>query len=128
DEIRYPERHFVMQAMRRQETVVGGERIFDSSPNDRSERVSRQVGITSAVAAPLRARGEVLGVLTLALSGLTSRQKRTYGGFDRDFMGAIAARVALAIDNARLSEDERNTTPVFQKSQHPTTFPKLDGL
>lgn len=128
DEIRYPERHFVMQAMRRQETVVGGERIFDSSPNDRSERVSRQVGITSAVAAPLRARGEVLGVLTLALSGLTSRQKRTYGGFDRDLVGAIASRVALAIDNARLFEEERNTALVFQESLLPRTFPKLDGL
>src|SRR5699024_6590202 len=128
DEIRYPERHFVMQAMRRQETVVGGERIFNSSPNDRSERVSRQVGITSAVAAPLRARGEVLGVLTLALSGLTSRQKRTYGGFDRDLVGAIASRVALAIDNARLFEEERNTALVFQESLLPRTFPKLDGL
>src|SRR5699024_9265100 len=128
DEIRYPERHFIMQAMRRQETVVGGEGIFDSSPNDRSEQVSRQVGITSAVAAPLRARGEVLGVLTLALSGLTSRQKRTSGGFDRDLVGAIASRVALAIDNARLFEEERNTALVFQKSLLPRTFPKLDGL
>lgn len=128
DEVRYPERHFVTQAMRRVETVVGGDRIFDSSPSDRSDRVSRQVGVTSAIAAPLRARGEVLGVLTLALSGLTPRQKSTYGGFDRDLVGAIASRVALAIDNARLFEEERTTAVAFQESLLPSSFPELDGL
>ncbi|MBE3001126.1 SpoIIE family protein phosphatase [Nocardiopsis sp. HNM0947] len=128
EEVRYPERHFVTQALRRLETVVSSEHLFSNSPNDRSDRVSRQVGVTSAIAAPLRARGEVLGVLTLALSGLSPRQKRTYGGFDRDLVGAIASRVALAIDNARLFEEERSTALAFQHSLLPRGFPQLDGL
>ncbi|MBQ1081124.1 MULTISPECIES: SpoIIE family protein phosphatase [unclassified Nocardiopsis] len=128
DEVRYPERHFVTQAMRRLETVVTSDYLFENSPSDRSDRVSRQVGVTSAIAAPLRARGEVLGVLTLALSGLSPRQKSSYGGFDRDLVGAIASRVALAIDNARLFEEQRSTAVAFQRSLLPTDFPALDGL
>ncbi len=128
DEVRYPERHFVTQALRRLETVVSSDYLYENSPNDRSDRVSRQVGVTSAIAAPLRARGEVLGVLTLALSGLSPRQKSSYGGFDRDLVGAIASRVALAIDNARLFEQERSTALAFQNSLLPGDFPPLDGL
>ena len=128
DEVRYPERHFITQALRRLETVVSSDYLFENSPNDRSDRVSRQVGVTSAIAAPLRARGEVLGVLTLALSGLSPRQKSSYGGFDRDLVGAIASRVALAIDNARLFEEERSTALAFQNSLLPSDFPPLDGL
>ncbi|WP_017585600.1 SpoIIE family protein phosphatase [Nocardiopsis ganjiahuensis] len=128
DEVRYPERHFITQALRRLETVVSSDYLFENSPNDRSDRVSRQVGVTSAIAAPLRARGEVLGVLTLALSGLSPRQKSSYGGFDRDLVGAIASRVALAIDNARLFEEERSTALAFQNSLLPSGFPPLDGL
>ncbi|MFV2195622.1 SpoIIE family protein phosphatase [Nocardiopsis sp. LOL_012] len=128
DEVRYPERHFVTQALRRQETVVSGDHLLDGVYGGRADTVSRQVGVTSAIAAPLRARGEVLGVLTLSLSGLSPRQKSTYGGFDRDLVGAIASRVALAIDNARLFEEERATALVFQKSLLPSGFPPLDGL
>ncbi|MCP3014567.1 SpoIIE family protein phosphatase [Nocardiopsis dassonvillei] len=128
DEVRYPERHFVTQALRRMETVVSSEYLFENSPSTRSDQVSRQVGVTSAIAAPLRARGEVLGVLTLALSGLSPRQKSTYGGFDRDLVGAIASRVALAIDNARLFEQERSTALAFQRSLLPSSLPRLDGL
>src|SRR5690606_25552890 len=47
DEVRYPERHFVTQALRRLETVVSNEYLFESSPNSRSDYTSRQVGITS---------------------------------------------------------------------------------
>ncbi|MEY9214059.1 SpoIIE family protein phosphatase [Thermobifida halotolerans] len=130
EEVHYPERHFVSKALRRMETVV----VSDYSnpggvfPNRRSVRVSEQVGVTSVIAAPLRARGETLGVLTLALSGLTSRDKTDYDSFDRDLVGAIASRVAVAIDNARLFEEERDTALAFQSSLLPRDFPQFDGL
>lgn len=128
DEVSYPERHFVTQSLRRMETVVSSDYMYEYSPHDRSQRISEQVGVTSAIAAPLRARGEILGVLSLALSGLSPRQKRTYGGFDRDLVGAVASRVALAIDNARLFEEERSTALAFQNSLLPSSFPDFDGL
>lgn len=129
EEVVYPERHFVTTAIRRMETTAISElQPTMHAPSDHSARVAEQVGVTSVIAAPLRVRGEVIGVLTIALSHLTHRDKRIYDGFDRDLVGAIATRVALAIDNARLFEGERNMALAFQNSLLPTRFPQFDGL
>ncbi|HJZ28678.1 MAG TPA: SpoIIE family protein phosphatase, partial [Streptosporangiaceae bacterium] len=76
----------------------------------------------------LYARGELLGVMSLALSRLTDREDRNYSAPDRDLIGAIASRVAVAIDNAMLFETERQTALAFQKSLLPQVIPDLDGL
>ena len=39
---------------------------------------ARQAGLTSVIAAPLYARGELLGVMSLALSRLTDRDEHHY--------------------------------------------------
>ena len=91
-------------------------------------RASKDIGLTSVVAAPLIARGELLGVMSLALSRLTDRGDRYYGADDRDFLGAIASRIAIAIDNAMLFEEERRTALAFQTSLLPQAPPALDGL
>ena len=70
--------------------------------------------MTSMIAAPLTMRGEVLGVMTLALSNLTERNTRHYVADDRDLVAAIASRVSIAIDNAMLFEEERATALAFQ--------------
>jgi serine phosphatase RsbU (regulator of sigma subunit)/anti-sigma regulatory factor (Ser/Thr protein kinase) len=87
-----------------------------------------EAGLTSVVAAPLYARGVLLGVMSLALSRLTDRSERHYDTPDRDLIGAIASRVAIAIDNAMLFEAERQTALAFQKSLLPQAIPELDGL
>jgi len=63
----------------------------------------RSLALTSVLMVALRARGHVLGAITLA---------RTAGhpGYDEDdvaFVGEVAARAALALDNARLYGDAR---------------------
>ena len=89
---------------------------------------AHEAGLTSVIAAPLYARGELLGVMSLALSRLTERDERHYDAPDRDLIGAIASRVAIAIDNAMLFETERQTALAFQKSLLPQAIPDLDGL
>jgi serine phosphatase RsbU (regulator of sigma subunit)/anti-sigma regulatory factor (Ser/Thr protein kinase) len=84
--------------------------------------------MVSVIALPLYARGELLGVMSLALSGLTDRNGRRYGTDDRDLFGAIASRIAIAIDNAMLFEAERQTALAFQESLLPQELPRLDGL
>ncbi|WP_372510426.1 GAF domain-containing protein [Actinomadura madurae] len=87
------------------------------------------MGITSLISAPLLVRGELLGVMSLALSNLSKRPDPHYDGFDRDLIGAIASRVALAVDNALLFEEERDTALAFQKHLLPGDRPPpLDGL
>src|SRR5512142_2085856 len=81
---------------------------------------AHEAGLTSVIAAPLYARGELLGVMSLALSRLTARDERHYDAPDRDLIGAI--------DNAMLFETERQTALAFQKSLLPQAIPELDGL
>ena len=128
--ITYPKGHFCDLAMSRQDTIVVadlGEQKFPA-PTPESLKASRSVNLTSVMAAPLVARGQLLGVMSLALSWLTEREERHYGADDRDFLSAIASRVAIAIDNSLLFEEERRTALAFQTSLLPKDPPFVDGL
>jgi serine phosphatase RsbU (regulator of sigma subunit) len=59
---------------------------------------------------------------------LTDRDDRHYGADDRDFLSAIASRIAIAIDNSLLFEEERRTALAFQTSLLPKSPPFVDGL
>ncbi len=106
-----------------QDEVVLIEDIDDQAypaPTEQSMGASRDIGISSVIAAPLKARGMKLGVLSLAMSGLTVREDaKHYVADDRDLVAAIASRVAIAIDNAMLFEEERATALAFQDSLLP---------
>jgi serine phosphatase RsbU (regulator of sigma subunit) len=130
EQIHYPEGHWCQQAMARLDTIVVTELDIEHYPAPRPESLAaaNEAGLTSVVAAPLCARGELLGVMSLALSRLTDRDERNYHPPDRDLIGAIASRVAIAIDNAMLFETERQTALAFQKSLLPQAMPDLDGL
>lgn len=129
-QIYYPEGHFCQQAMARLDTIIVPdlEEVTVPAPSAASLDAARQAGLTSAMASPLYARGMLLGVMSLALSRLTERSERHYDTPDRDMIGAIASRVAVAIDNAMLFEAERQTALAFQKSLLPQAIPELDGL
>jgi len=130
EQVAYPDGHFCQQAMALLDAVV----VTDlgngdyPAPTAESLRASEEVGLTSIVAAPLCARGQLLGVMSLGLSGLTGGEPRRYGADDRDLLGAIAGRIAIAIDNAMLFEEERRTALAFQTSLLPQQLPTLDGL
>jgi PAS domain S-box-containing protein len=131
-QIHYPEGHFCQQAMTQLDTVVreldADDGYIRRAPSEASAAAARAAGLTSAVAAPLYARGVLLGVMSLALSELTERSERHYDTPDGELIGAIASRVAVAIDNAMLFETERQTALAFQKSLLPQAIPELDGL
>jgi serine phosphatase RsbU (regulator of sigma subunit) len=130
EQIAYPKGHFCEQAMSRMDTVMVADMAQERFPAPSPESLATcdEVGLASVIAAPLVARGELLGVMNLALSGLTEREERHYAADDRDFIGAIAGRVAIAIDNAMLFEEERRTALAFQTSLLPHKPPALDGL
>jgi serine phosphatase RsbU (regulator of sigma subunit) len=128
--ISYPPGHFTHQAMSRLETIVvpDTQADFYPAPSQESMSAADQAGITSVLASPLYARGEVLGAISLALSRITDRPDPHYDLSDGDLIGAIAGRVAVAIDNAMLFEAERRTALAFQQSLLPQSVPELDGL
>jgi serine phosphatase RsbU (regulator of sigma subunit) len=128
--IYYPPGHFCQQAMTRLETIVVPDlhAEYYPAPSVESMSAADQAGLTSVLAAPLYARGELLGVMALALSRLTEREDPHYDLSDGDLIGAIASRVAVAIDNAMLFEAERQTALAFQQSLLPQEIPELAGL
>jgi serine phosphatase RsbU (regulator of sigma subunit) len=128
--IQYPPGHFTQQAMARLETIVvpDTQAGYYPAPSEQSMSAADQVGITSVLASPLYARGELLGAISLALSRITDRPDPHYDISDGDLIGAIASRVAVAIDNAMLFEAERRTALAFQQSLLPDSVPELDGL
>jgi PAS domain S-box-containing protein len=130
EQVTYPEGHFCQQAMTRRTTVVVSDLETQDvpTPSPGSIETCDSIGLSSVIATPLIARGELLGVMSLALSGLTERQDRHYAADDGDFLGAIGSRVAVAIDNAMLFEEERRTALAFQTSLLPRDPPAVDGL
>jgi PAS domain S-box-containing protein len=130
EHVMYPEGHFCQQAMARRTTVVVADLETQEvpTPSPGSIETCDSIGLSSVIATPLIARGELLGVMSLALSGLTEREDRHYAADDGDFLGAIGSRVAVAIDNAMLFEEERRTALAFQTSLLPRDPPAVDGL
>ena len=128
--IQYPAGHFTQQAMSRLETIVVPDlqTVYYPAPSEQSMSASDDAGLTSVLASPLYARGELLGVISLALSRISNRPDPHYELSDGDLIGAIASRIAVAIDNAMLFEAERRTALAFQQSLLPDSAPELDGL
>ncbi|MCI0669531.1 MAG: transporter substrate-binding domain-containing protein, partial [Myxococcaceae bacterium] len=71
-----------------------------SRNNELHAALFRAVGTRTALAVPLIARGQMLGMLTLA-SGVPGRH---YGQLELELAQEVARRAAIAIDNARLYE------------------------
>jgi PAS domain S-box-containing protein len=61
-------------------------------------RILREIGFASALTVPLVARGHVLGTMSL----ITAESGRRYGDAELALAEELAARAALAIDNAAL--------------------------
>jgi PAS domain S-box-containing protein len=67
-------------------------------PGGEHERLARALSAVSLICVPLLARERTIGALTLISAG----SGRRYGPHDLSLAEAIAARAALAVDNARL--------------------------
>ena len=62
----------------------------------------REIGFSSVMIVPLAVRGQILGALTL----VWAESGRRYDGDDLSLVEELAARVAVAIDNARSHRDQ----------------------
>ncbi len=83
----------------------------------------RAVGFRSALLVPLRARGRAFGVMTL----VNAESMRRFDEADQEFAEQVAARAAIAVENARLATARRQTASTLQKSLLPDLVPPIDG-
>ena len=75
------------------------------------------------VAVPLTVRGTTFGALTVA-----RRHGPAYTGDEVRFVGELGHRLALALDNARLYESERQVALELQRSLLPDRLPRVAEL
>ncbi|MFE4718740.1 PP2C family protein-serine/threonine phosphatase, partial [Streptomyces sp. NPDC056728] len=81
-------------------------------------------GVHSLISVPLRARGVVLGLADF----WRAETLEAFGEEDRSFAEELAARAAVAIDNARRYTRERTMAVALQRSLLPRRLPELSAL
>ena len=85
-----------------------------ATTDERGERAVVAAGAAGAdddaVVLPLHVRGQPLGTV------MTVRRARPFGRTEREFLDEVAARAALALENARLYEHEHHVADALQRS------------
>ncbi|MFA3837906.1 SpoIIE family protein phosphatase [Streptomyces aureus] len=87
-------------------------------------RQTLDYGVHSLISVPLRARGVVLGLADF----WRAETLEAFGEEDRSFAEELAARAAVAIDNARRYTRERTMAVALQRSLLPRRLPELSAL
>jgi serine phosphatase RsbU (regulator of sigma subunit)/PAS domain-containing protein len=83
-----------------------------------------ELGLRSALTVPLRARGRVLGALTL----VAAESDRVFDERDLSFAEDIATHAALAVANARLYTEQQEIAETLQRSLLPRRMPQPPGV
>jgi PAS domain S-box-containing protein len=87
--------------------------------DDEHLRLSRELGITGAVLAPLAVRDRVFGVISFVWSG----ERRTVSADDVPMIEDLARRAGMAIESARLRSEQERIASVLQRSLLPQKLP-----
>jgi anti-sigma regulatory factor (Ser/Thr protein kinase) len=83
-----------------------------------------ELGVTSLLVLPLRARGVVLGLLVVARGG----GREPFAPYDLGLAMELADRAGAALDNARLYVREREGALMLQRSLLPQVVPEPPGV
>ncbi|WP_079107028.1 SpoIIE family protein phosphatase [Streptomyces sp. NRRL S-1521] len=83
----------------------------------------RRLGAGSSVVAPLSARGEIFGALTVT----RATERRAFTEEDLSLVGDLVRSMALGVANARLYQQTRNIAERLQRSLLPP-LPEVDNL
>lgn len=87
-------------------------------------RLIREIGIRSSLVVPLTVRGRNLGTLSL----VHAESGRRFDERDLAFARQVAATAAVALDNARLYEQQHHTAQTLQAALLPSQLPTVPGL
>jgi serine phosphatase RsbU (regulator of sigma subunit) len=100
------------------------EEIDRITTRENEREMLRKYRFNSSVVLPLGARGSVLGALTLWIMG----PAKAFDDTARRTAKRLADRGALALDNARLHEQQRHIASVLQHSLLPRSLPEIKGF
>jgi serine phosphatase RsbU (regulator of sigma subunit) len=98
--------------------------IDEITTREHERALLRKHRFQSCIVLPLGARGSVLGALTLWIM----RPAKTFDETARRTAKRLADRAALALDNARLHEQQAHIASVLQHSLLPRSLPRIAGF
>ncbi len=98
--------------------------IDQITTRENERQTLRKHRFKSCIVLPLGARGSVLGALTLWVI----RPAKTFDEIARRTAKRLADRAALALDNARLHEQQSHIASVLQRSLLPRSLPEIGGF
>ncbi len=103
---------------------LSDKRIDEITTRDNERELLRKHRFRSCIVLPLGARGAVLGALTLWIM----RPAKAFDETARRTAKRLADRAALALDNARLHEQQSHIASVLQHSLRPRSLPEIKGF
>ncbi len=103
---------------------INDELIALATPNRDVQEVLMRLRVRSSIVVPLRGRRGIIGALQL----VQAESERRYTRADVQLAEAVAARVAIALENARLYERERAIAGTLQQSLLPPHLPDIPGI
>lgn len=102
---------------------IGDDLLAQAASDEEHLRLLRELDLHSAMVVALTARGRSLGAVTFVYAG----SARAYGEHDLELAEELGRRAGLALDNARLHEQARQTAERLQRSLLPE-LPDAPGL
>jgi PAS domain S-box-containing protein len=103
---------------------ITDELIAFVTPDPELRDVLGRLRVRSSIIVPLRGRSGILGALNL----VQAESGRRYAPADVQLAEAVAARIAIALENARLYERERAIAGTLQQSLLPPHLPEVPGM
>lgn len=104
----------------------GREPAPDRGPWPPSTESDLRANVASSMIVPLVARDRVLGAISLAI--LRGSDRPQYTREDLAFVGEVASHAAVALDNARLYEQQRDIAGILQSALLPPSLPEVEGI
>jgi serine phosphatase RsbU (regulator of sigma subunit)/PAS domain-containing protein len=103
---------------------VTEEMIVAGAQSEEHLRVIRELGICSAMIAPMRVRDRTIGTVTF----VGAETGRRFGARDLALAEDLALRAATAVDNARLHRTRSEIAQTLQASLLPPLLPDIPGV
>jgi PAS domain S-box-containing protein len=100
------------------------ELLVEAAVDEEHLRLIDEIGMRSAIIAPMVARGRTLGAITF----VAAESGRVYDEDDVLLAQELAARCGIAVDNARLYSERAHIARTLQESLLPPELPQPPGL
>ena len=103
---------------------IDEEVLAGADVTEEARGIVRSLRLRSAIAVPLVKLGRVIGALQL----VNTDASRVYTDDDLALARAVASRIASALENRRLSEQQRLIAETLQESLLPDSLPSIPGI